>query len=179
MSTEPRTKPLGDPIAKVNDEVAVGADLEFQKRWWAFEKIVWFVFTGLIVLDVLGFFGRGPVAQAHLQAADHTIQVDYERIARYNTPSAMTIRFTTATIRNGQIQLWVSGSIVQALGAQRVIPQPSSSTLASGGILYTFPSAAMPFSVEFALQPKKPGIFRFEVRSPGSMLLGAKVVVMP
>lgn len=63
MSQKPRTEPVGDPIAKVNDEVAVGADLEFQKRWWAFERIVWLIFTGVIILDVLGFFGRGPVAQ--------------------------------------------------------------------------------------------------------------------
>lgn len=179
MSTERRTQPVGDPIAKVNDEVAVGADLEFQKRWWKFEKIVWLLFTALIVLDVLGFFGRGPLAKAHLRTPDGSVQIDYDRIARYNTPSILRIRFTPAATRHGEIRLWASGSVARELGTQRVIPQPASSVLDSGGILYTFPAADMPSSVEFALQPKTPGIFRFGLRLRGSELLTAKVVVMP
>lgn len=179
MSREPRSQPVGDPIAKVNDEVAVGADLEFQKRWWVFEKVVWLAFTVVILLDVLGFFGRGPVASAQLRTADGSVQVDYDRIAPYETPSTLRIRFTTAAVRHGKIQLWVSDSMVKELGAQRVIPQPAASMLDQGGILYSFPAASVPDWIEFALQPKKPGIFRFGLRCPDSALLSAKVLVMP
>lgn len=179
MSEKPRTEPVGDPIAKVNDEVAVGADLEFQRRWWAFEKIVWAVFTALIILDVAGLFGRGPLARAHLRTADGTVQVDYDRIARYQTPTTLTIHFAPSAVRQGKIQLWVSDSMIRQLGTQRVVPQPATSTLDHDGILYTFPSARVADSVEFALQPKHPGIFRFGLRFRDTALLTAKVLVMP
>lgn len=99
------------------------------------------------------------------------MQVDYDRIARYETPSTLRIRFTPAAVRHGQIKLWVSDSLVTELGTQRVIPQPTTSTLDHGGILYTFPAARVPDSIEFALEPKQPGIFRFGLRFSGSDLL--------
>ena len=107
------------------------------------------------------------------------MQVDYDRIARYETPSTLRIRFTPAAVRHGQIKLWVSDSLVTELGTQRVIPQPTTSTLDHGGILYTFPAARVPDSIEFALEPKQPGIFRFGLRFSGSDLLSAKALVMP
>jgi hypothetical protein len=33
-------KPVEHTIEKVNDEIAVGSDLEFQRRWWRFERVI-------------------------------------------------------------------------------------------------------------------------------------------
>src|SRR3954469_4791059 len=57
MPSQP-TKPVDNPLSKVNDEIDVGADLEFQQRWWRFEKAIWSVFTALIAIDLVGAFGR-------------------------------------------------------------------------------------------------------------------------
>ena len=57
------TKPVEDSVAKVNDEIAVGEDLEFQRKWWRFENIAWIFFALIIVLDVAGLFGRGRLCQ--------------------------------------------------------------------------------------------------------------------
>ena len=63
MATKTLTKPVQDSVAKVNDEVAVGEDLEFQRKWWRFENAAWVFFTLIIILDLCGLFGRGPYRQ--------------------------------------------------------------------------------------------------------------------
>ena len=85
--------PVEDSVPKVDDEIAVGEDLEFQRRWWRFEKLVWTVFLIVIVCDLAGLFGRGWLAKAEASTPDRALTVSYERIERANTPSTMTLRF--------------------------------------------------------------------------------------
>lgn len=179
MAAQPPTRPVESSISKVNDEIAVGADLEFQKRWWRFERIVWIVFTVIIALDLAGAFGRGPLAKAHLSSANRSVDVEYERIARYQTPSNLIIRLRRQTVPDRKVQLWVSDSLVRELGNQRVVPQPQTSALDRNGILYTFPAGPVPDSVEFSMQLTKPGLHQFALRVSGSELLTGTILVMP
>ncbi len=173
------TKPVTDSIAKVNGEVAVGADLEFQRRWWRFEHIVWSVFTIVIILDLLGAFGKGPLARGHMATKDGEVELNYERIERLGTPSIFTVQFGPGAIRDGAVKLWVSESLVKALGNQRIIPQPATSVMQPGGVEYTFPATGSPASVEFALQPVAMGRQMLILRVAGSAPLKAKIFVMP
>ena len=93
MATKTLTKPVQDSVAKVNDEVAVGEDLDFQRKWWRFENAAWVFFTLIIILDLGGLFGRGPIAKAERRTADGTLDVKYERIERTDSPSILSISF--------------------------------------------------------------------------------------
>ena len=179
MATEPFTKPVEDSVARVNEEVAVGEDLDFQRKWWRFENAAWIVFTLIIVLDLLGVFGRGPLAKAQRGAADGTLNVRYERIERTGSPSIMTIDFGPGAIRDGKVKLFVSSSLVKALGTERVIPAPRESIVGDGGITYTFPASKTPASVDLALQPAGPGIFKFTVGVEGAEQVRARIIVVP
>jgi hypothetical protein len=179
MATKTFTKPVEDSVAKVNDEVAVGEDLEFQRKWWKFENAAWVVFTLIIVLDLVGVFGRGPVAKAERRTADGSIDVKYERIERTDSPSIMTIAFGPSAIQDGQVKLYVSNSLVKALGTQRVIPAPKDSVVGEGGITYTFPASRPPASVDLALQPAGPGVFHFTIGVPGAEQVSARIAVVP
>jgi hypothetical protein len=106
MSTETPTKPVQDSVSKINDEVAVGEDLRFQRRWWRFEKAVWTFFGVLVLLDLAGLFGRGPLAKAHKESADGALMVKYERVERFGTPSILTLHFGPTAVRDGVIRLW-------------------------------------------------------------------------
>ena len=181
-----QTHPVEDSVAKIGNELAVGEDLDFQRRWWRFESIIWILFVIIVVLDVAGVFGRGPVAKAHSVSAGGMMEINYERIERFSTPSILTVHFRPSAVQNGLIHLWVSDSVVKELGNQRIIPQPQTSTTGNGGIFYTFPATAKPNSVEFALQPSNPGISHFALGIPGATpeappldRFEAKVVVMP
>jgi hypothetical protein len=173
------TKPVEDSVPKVNDEIAVGADLEFQRKWWRFEFGVWIVFTILVVMDLLGFFGRGYFANARAHTRDGSMDVKYERVERFSTPSLLTIHFGSSAVRDGKVQLRVSQSLVEELGAQRVVPQPAASAIGEGGLLYTFPATAIPASVQIALQPTRPGAFDLNLQVPGQDALKLKILVMP
>ncbi len=179
MVTKPISKPVEDSVAKVNDEVAVGEDLDFQRKWWRFENAAWVVFTLIIVLDLCGLFGRGPLAKAERRSADGAIDVKYERIERTGSPSILTIQFAQSAIQSGKIQLYVSNSLVKQLGTQRVIPAPRDTVVGEGGLTYTFPASRTPASVDLALQPAGPGIFDFTVGVVGGQPVHAKVVVVP
>ncbi len=178
MAALPQTKPVEDTISKV-DDIAVGSDLEFQHKWWRFTRIMWIVFTAIVIADLLGCFGRGPLANAHVRTTDGTMEVKYERIERFSTPSILRIRFGSNAIQDGKIQLWVSDALVNSLGNQRVVPQPAASVVGQGGILYSFPATAIPAEVAFSLEPTAPGIYDLRMRVPGFEELKPKIFVMP
>ncbi|HLH03592.1 MAG TPA: hypothetical protein VKX25_12540 [Bryobacteraceae bacterium] len=173
------TKPVEDSVKKVNDELAVGSDLEFQHKWWRFTRGLWIFFAAVIVADLLGCFGRGPLANATARTPDNGIVVKYERIERYGAPSILRIDFGQPAIQNGQVRLWVGESLVKTLGAQRVIPQPDQSIVGAGGISYVFPISSTPASVKFALQPVAPGIYELPIRAAGSPPINLRIFVMP
>ncbi len=175
----PKTTPITDSVPKVNNEIAVGDDLEFQYRWWKFEHAVWIVFVLIVIADLLGCFGRGWLANAEYKSPDGLTDIHYERVERFSTPSILTINFSPKAVKDGEIKLWASEEVVKPLGNQRVIPAPSKSALSHAGILYTFPASAVPSSVEFALEPASPGIYpvRFQVADAKPITL--KIYVMP
>ena len=179
MAIAQETRPVEDSVPKVNDEVAVGEDLDFQRRWWRIERMIWVLFTVLIVLDLLGCFGRGPLAKGHLKTQEGSLELNYERIERYGTPSVMTVQFGTAAVKDKHVHLWVSESLVKALGNQRIIPQPETSVDDEDGISYTFRAGPNRPTIEFALQPNKIGAAELKLRVPDSEVLTAKILVMP
>ena len=179
MATKPFTKPVDDTVAKVDNEVAVGEDLDFQRKWWRFENAAWVIFTLIIILDLAGLFGRGPIAKAERRTADGTIDVKYERIERTDSPSIMSIEFGPSAIQDGKIQLYVSSSLVKSFGTERVIPAPQNTVIGEGGLTYTFPATKPPASVDLALQPSGPGIYDFTVGVVGGQPVHARIVVVP
>jgi hypothetical protein len=136
-------------------------------------------FTLLVVLDVLGVFGRGPLAKARMRASDGSAEVTYERVERHGTPSVLRVHFGPGVIQDGKVRLWVSEDLIKDLGNQRVSPQPESSTLDTGGILYTFPAGRPPLTAEFSLQPASIGRASIAFQVPGRERLSADILVMP
>jgi hypothetical protein len=166
-------------VAQVNDEVAVGEDLSFQRRWWRFERFAWIFFTLIIVLDLAGAFGRGPLAHARAQSSDQELTVEYERIERTGTPSMMNITLGTNTLRADHIELFVSETVFSGLGAQRVVPQPAESRVGRGGLSYTFLARDAPARVSLELTPPHAGWFSFRLRAVNGAEVTGKIWVVP
>jgi hypothetical protein len=176
---EVKTTPVTDSVPRVAGDVAVGEDLDFQRRWWRFEKIIWSFFLVLLICDLIGLFGRGYLAKAERTAPDGTLRLTYERIERASTPSIMTLHFGPSAIQNGQIRLFLGESVVRRLGAQRISPEPAQSVLGNGGITYTFPATGVPATVEISLQPSMPGHQDFRMGVVGATPVGGSVFVVP
>jgi hypothetical protein len=105
MSTQPSLHPVEDSVPKVSNAVAVGEDLDFQRKWWRFEKVVCFFFLLILVCDLLGLFGRGWLAKATRKTTDGALTLNCERIERASTPSVMTLQFASSAIVDGHIQV--------------------------------------------------------------------------
>lgn len=180
MPAEPYQAKIEDSIARVDDDLAVGEDLEFQRKWWRFETAIWIFFFLVLVADGLGLFGRGWLSKARKQAGDNTLTLHYDWIERASTPSTMTFDFGDAALRNGTLKLFVSDSIVKELGAERISPEPLRSELGDGGITYTFPAGgAGERIVRIELMPPFPREVPFTVAVPGSDPILGKIVILP
>jgi len=177
--TDVKTKPVEDLGHKVDDAISVGEDLDFQERWWKFENVVWSIFAVLLVMDLLGVFGRGVLAKAQASTPDGALLVKYERIERTLTPSVMRIDFQPGAAHAGVYKLYVSASVIQELGNQRIAPEPQVSAVGDGGYVYTFPALGQPASVSLSLEPASPGIYHFTLRVPGGQSLERTIVVVP
>ena len=179
MSKIPYESRVEDTIPKLDDTIAVGEDLAFQRKWWRFERIVWPILFLVVVIDMLGGFGRGWLSKAHRASPDGSYTLDYERIERASTPSIMTLQLGRGTIHDGRITVYISDSVVKALGALRVSPQPAMSRIGSGGITYVFPAGGIPASVQIELQPSFPGLHGFRIQVEGGAPIDGIVAVMP
>ena len=183
MPSQPFTSPVTDSVPKVGDSVAVGEDLDFQRKWWRFERVVWIFFLFILVCDVMGLFGRGWLAKDRRSTPESALTVDYERIARASTPSVMTLRFGPEAIHDGNIRLYISDTLVKPLGAQRISPQPAVSAVGNDGITYTFAATQAPATVQIALEPSFPGAhpFRIELLNGAAIqdAIEAKIYVVP
>jgi hypothetical protein len=175
----PFTEPVSERVERIDQEVQVGEDLKFQQAWWRFERALWAFFVLLLALDLAGVFGRGPAAGAHARSADGSLDLHYERIERSGTPSVMTFSLGAGSVRDGVAHLYVSDSIVDSLGARRIIPQPQSSNLESGGLVYDFPVKATPARVRIELSPSAAGLHPFVVGVPGRAPVRGRVFVVP
>ncbi len=179
MNASPVTRRVKDDVPRYNDEVAVGEDLEFQRKWWKFENTMWVLFGAIILCDVLGVFGRGWLAKAKTTTPDHAVVLSYERMERAFTPSILDLEIAQKAIHNGQVKVYVSGSVVNDLGAARISPQPLTSTIGDSGYTYVFPATASPATVQIALNPPSAGLRHFRVQVAGSEPINASVFVFP
>jgi hypothetical protein len=178
MPTLPFTSPVEDSVPKTG-EVAVGEDLAFQRKWWVFERLVWSFFFILVVCDLLGLFGQGWLANAKASLPDGALSIEYERVERATTPSTMRLEFGPAAIQNGQVRVYVSNSVVEGLGAQRISPEPAVSKVGDGGLTYTFAATRSPAEVQIQLQPTAPGPQHFRVQLAHEPPLDLNVFVVP
>ncbi len=179
MAETAEYKQVGDNVPKVDGTVAVGEDLKFQQRWWKFERVVWSFFVLVLLADLSGILGRGPLAKAERKSGDGTLDLKYERVLRENTTSMMAILPGQSAVRDGKVQIFVSDTLLKQLGTQRVIPQPETSTVGSGGVTYTFAASQLPMILQMELKPSKLGMSRFSVAVPGGQAVQAKAFVLP
>lgn len=172
-------RPVGDTVPKIDNAVAVGEDLNFQRRWWRFENFVWSFFALVLVADLAGLLGDGPLAHRERHTADQALTVRYDAIERSTTPVSLEIKPSAAAMTNGRFTLFVSDSVVKELGAQRIAPQPALSAIGNGGITYVFPALQTPATVTFGLQPAAIGLHRIRLGVPGGEQIEARILVLP
>jgi hypothetical protein len=120
----------------VNDEFEVGYNAEFEQSWFRFMQ-VGRVFMVLFVLAALaGLLGRGPFSHHTLRAPGGSLSVDLEPVARYGTPTQITVHLRPAP-GDSKVRLAISSSLIEPLGLRQIIPRPLPQEASLGGMILT------------------------------------------
>src|SRR4051812_21167167 len=156
------------------DGIETGFDETFERKWIRFEHIVWVVMLVTVIVGLAGGFGRGPAARAH--AASSPIQVDYERVVRYQTPTEITV---TSTGESGIQRLFVGRALLDRLQLQSVVPQPSGSEPRQDGAVLLFTGTNSSSQVTLVAHPSALGTTRTDIGLAEGPRVTFSQVVLP
>ncbi len=122
---------------RVNDELEVGYDKSFERRFHRLE-LAGRGFLLLVVAGSLsGLLGRGPLSHETARAPGGGTSVDYEPVARYDTPTQVTLHLHPAPGR-ATVTVAVDTGFIEPMGLTTVQPLPLSSATDKGGLALTF-----------------------------------------
>ena len=140
-------------------------DIGFERKQWRVQHASWFVVAALVVLALLGAFGRGPLSHATASAGE--LRVDYERFAHAKTP--MSLRVQVMKPPAGTLRLAFDRQYLDTISLERLRPAPLRTLAAGDALVYEFTS---PESGDFHLTmdatPQEAGVARAELRVPGA-----------
>ncbi|MBB4252132.1 protein-L-isoaspartate(D-aspartate) O-methyltransferase [Rhizobium sp. BK008] len=139
---------------------------EFQRRFWAIQRISWIVFTLILVTCLLGLLGRGgPLSRQTLLLPDGS--VDFPVISRWNAPEYMTVNFTPSS--DDRI-FTIDAAFLQTFSIEGVDPPQKATFARAGRIGYVFPAdPAGPTQIVFRLQTQLPGPLRATIGMGGEI----------
>lgn len=122
---------------RVNDELEVGFDERFERRFhWA--ELAGRLFLVMVVaLALSGLLGRGPFSHEVMRAPGGGASVDYEPVARYDTPTQVTLHVHPAPGQQTST-LSIDTDFIEPMGLRTVQPTPLASATDQGGITMTF-----------------------------------------
>lgn len=123
-------------------------DLAQERRSWIFERAGWVVLGTIVLLSLLGLFGKGVLSKASATAADGRVEAEYQRFARYQGPLQLRIRVEPEGLSSPEARIWLNGEYLRGIRIEQIEPEPESQQATQGGVLYTFPAASGEKSVE-------------------------------
>jgi hypothetical protein len=167
----------------------VGTDLEieqdppFQERDWRVQHMGWIVMLVIIILALLGLFGRGPLTETTIgQPSD--LQIAYDRVARAGAPTDLDVTIGSRAFANAldtTVTVWVTRKFAMAMQEQAIIPRPHTVTSYTDSITYTFlrsPNADS-IHIHFHYSPEGFGVHTGSMGIIGGRTLSFWTLVLP
>lgn len=166
---------------KLDGVLEAAAAAGFERRWSRFARIVYAVETLVLVAAAAGLFGRGPLSRATAGTRGGPFWVEYERRARFRTPTMLTIHLGATAAQGAEASVRLTDPIRGRLPVSRVMPQPAVEALVPNGRLYTFRIASPgdSASIEFELQPDRVGRSRITAGVDGVAPVSVTQFVYP
>jgi hypothetical protein len=161
------------------DSLQLEQDPAAQRCEWAFERAGWAVLAVLLLAGLLGAFGQGPVAHAVLASPDGRVTVRYDRILRVGAPSALAVTVVPGAAGDSTITLSLDRAFLDAVGVERMMPEPVLTRAAAGLIEFQFRSdgSTHPLEVVFTILPDEIGVQHASLRTAhGSLRLTQRVL---
>jgi hypothetical protein len=165
----------------VGGELEVGFNRSFEKRWYHAELVGRLVMLLVVAAGLAGLLGRGPWSHHSATTADRALRADFEPMARYGTTTQVTLRLPAPPpgAAEDEITVQLPSSVVEPMGLQTVLPQPSRQQARPEGLALTFAVAAGAENtlVRLMLKPETVGPVQLTARVGGRVLSWTQVVL--
>ena len=148
------------------DNINVGSNLDFEKKWWHIERAAWLIMTVLVFAGLLGWFGRGQLAEQTAVSASETYQVRFERFLRFRTPSVMELTtFGNVSSADGVVTITLTSDRLAGLQIKQTTPHAVVEEPVQNGVRYSFRfiASGTPAKILFALEPGTVGAVNMQV----------------
>lgn len=126
----------------VDEEFEVGFNADFELRWHRAEQAGRVVMAAFVAAALAGLLGRGPFSHAHARAKDGSLGVDYEPVARFGTPTQITLHLHNATDTARAATVFLSPHVIEPMGGARAMPRPEAAAASGGGLVLRIRLAA-------------------------------------
>lgn len=121
---------------RVNDELEVGFNQTFERRWSRAARGGYAVMALLAAAGLAGLFGRGPYSHRSAGNAASGMIVDFEPIARSQTPTQVTFHLDNPT-GSPTLRLFLDNQVVEPMGLTRILPEPVRTDAVTNGLALT------------------------------------------
>jgi hypothetical protein len=160
-------------------DLEIVQDARLQEIVWAWQRFMWIVFAGTILLALLGLFGGGPIGRTTLGNPGGRLVIEYDRFSRIQSPSSLDLEFRP--LQNVSSRIWVNRDYVERAGFQPVSPTPEREIAGPDGTTFVMAASPVgrPVRVRFRLNPEGPGFLRARVRLDDGPEVGFTQVVYP
>jgi hypothetical protein len=137
----------------------IDQDLDFQRREWRVQRVLWVGAALLLVLAVLGLFGTGPISSTTATSGDGTVAVDYHRFVRHDGRASLRFHVSGDQASNQQIALWISQGYIDNMQIEDITPQPTEVRSAGDRTIFVFAvdQPGDPLNATFSLRPSHIG----------------------
>lgn len=164
----------------VNDEFEVGYDASFEQSWFRFMQVGRVVMLLFVLAALAGLVGRGPFSHHTLTSPGGSLSVDLEPVARYGTPTQITVHVRPPP-GDTKVRLAIGGSMIEPLGLRQILPQPLPQEASRSGMILTIDVAPgdTEHLVRFQEQPAVVGSVPIDISVEGGETLHLTQFIMP
>jgi len=164
----------------VNGEFEVGFNSRFERGWHRVELAGRVVMLLVVGAALCGFLGQGPFSHRRLTAADGSIAVDFEPVARHSTATQITVHLRPPA-GAATVDLLLSHRFVEPMGMLRTLPIAVREQTEGGGLRLTFAVApgASDQLVRIIAQPNAVGTIPLTAQMPGADRVAWSQFILP
>ena len=147
-------------MEKINNELQIEQDVDFQRKNWKFERAGWLFMLLFVLAAVAGLFGRGGVIWNTSVAGDKNdgLEIKYSSFVRQQAPEELEIN-----MGGTETTLVVQSKDFNKIQINNVVPQPEKTESSADKITYTFPPQQTDRSVNISYKAKEVGSAAFEI----------------
>lgn len=119
-------------------DIDLDQDLGFQYWSWRLQRITWALLALAIALAMGGLFGGGPLAHAVAGGTSKGLWVEYDRYARFQAPTILTLHLARQPARPEVARVWISYDYLGSGRLERISPEPVEVETESDRLVYVF-----------------------------------------